>query len=1107
MKKPGTASDPLWFKDAVIYELHVRAFFDSNGDGVGDLPGLTQKVDYLQDLGVTCVWLLPFFPSPLRDDGYDISDYTNVHPMYGTIDDFRVFLETAHDRGLQVMIELVMNHTSDQHPWFQAARNAPPGSPERDFYVWSETDQVYRDARIIFTDTEKSNWTWDPVAQAYYWHRFFSHQPDLNFDNPRVVEEMLKIMRFWLDLGVDALRLDAIPYLVERDGTNCENLPETHVLIKALRREIDEQYSSRMILAEANQWPADVRPYFGDGDECHMAFHFPLMPRIYMALRQEDRLPITDIMSQTPAIPETCQWGLFLRNHDELTLEMVTNDERDYMYLAYSADTRMRINLGIRRRLAPLVDNNRRRIELLNSLLFSFPGTPILYYGDEIGMGDNIYLGDRNGVRTPMQWNSDRNAGFSRANPARLYSPVIMDPVWGYEAINVEAQQSDPSSLLSWMRNMIALRKLFRVFGRGTLQFLNPSNRKVLAYLRRNGDEQILCVANLSRFAQPVDLDLAELEGMTPVEMLGYVQFPRIEKQAYRLTLGPYGFLWLELHGKSEPADVASEEDLLSLFADTWETVLEGQGRSQLEAVLLSKYLGKQPWFEGTVLSTRVVDWGELAPSTSIVALIEVRYHSGEPEFYLIPLGMTYEPESDRIRQESPNAVLSSVVSRGKGGVMHDGALDDAACAALFALIETGGRLATRHGELSGGPGAMLASLRGSPDAPMAAVRRSAEQRAIVYDEKFFLRLFPRLEPLPHPECEIGKYLTETAHFGGVPPYAGCIDYDRTGNGASTFAVLQGLVAHEGDGWTLTVEELDRYYENSAGLPLPEELKSTDSDAGIVDLITLSGWQPCKLAEDHLGIALDAAARIGKSIGELHLALGAPTDAPAFSPETLTATDLQKRFARFRQDSTVVFDVLRANVAQLPDEVLDQAGMVLAQRKQILGSFQLADDDSPYGQRIRIHGDLHLGQVLRVRTQYVVVNFREREKHSPLRDVACMLRSLARAAYSSLISYTARRPEDFEKLEPWARLWERSASAEFLRAYRGTVKDAPFLPAGESGFRTLLRAYWLDSVLHELSQELHDRPAWARIPLMGILSLPIEAGGLEWNSTPFRSRL
>jgi maltose alpha-D-glucosyltransferase/alpha-amylase len=541
------ASDPLWYKDAVIYETHVKAFYDRNDDGIGDVRGLVEKLDYLQDLGVNCLWLLPFFPSPLRDDGYDIADYANVHPDYGTIEDVRELVEAAHRRGIRILIELVVNHTSDQHPWFQRARRAPPGSFERSFYVWSDTDEKYKDARIIFTDTEKSNWTWDPEAKAYFWHRFFSHQPDLNFENPTVRQELRNVLRFWAELGVDGFRLDAVPYLVEQDGTNCENLPGTHVVIKELRAFVEENFPGRMLLAEANQWPADVRPYFGDGDECHMAFHFPVMPRIFMALRLEDVEPIIEIMRQTPEIPETCQWALFLRNHDELTLEMVTTDERDYMYLAYSADPRMRINVGIRRRLAPLLDNSRRRIELLNSLLFSFPGTPIVYYGDEIGMGDNIYLHDRNGVRTPMQWSADRNAGFSRADPGRLYTPPISDPVYGYGGCNVEAQLRDPSSLLHWMRNMISLRKLFKAFGRGTMQFLEVPNRKVLAYVREYEEDVILCVANVSRFAQPAELDLSRFEGYVPVEMLGYTEFPRVQGRPYFLTLAPYGFYWFEL--------------------------------------------------------------------------------------------------------------------------------------------------------------------------------------------------------------------------------------------------------------------------------------------------------------------------------------------------------------------------------------------------------------------------------------------------------------------------------------------------------------------------------------------------------------------------------
>jgi maltose alpha-D-glucosyltransferase/alpha-amylase len=538
--------DPLWYKDAVIYQLHVKSFCDGNGDGIGDFAGLIQRLDYIEALGVTCLWLLPFFASPLRDDGYDIADYRRVHPDYGTVEDFRTFLDLAHAKGMRVIIELALNHTSDQHPWFERARRAPPGSPEREYYVWSDTDQRYAGVRIIFVDTEPSNWTWDEEANAYYWHRFFHHQPDLNYDNPAVLQEILAVLDYWLDMGVDGFRLDAVPYLVERDGTSCENLPETHAVIKAIRRHIDGRLAGRMLLAEANQWPADVRAYFADGDECHMAYHFPLMPRLFMAIHQEDRFPITDILARTPAIPDPCQWALFLRNHDELTLEMVTEEERDYMYLAYTAEPEARLNLGIRRRLAPLLANDRRRIELLTSLLLSFPGTPIVYYGDEIGMGDNFALDDRHGVRTPMQWTAGPNAGFSAAPAARLFAPVIDDPVYSFQAVNVAAQEADPASLLHWMRNIVALRKLFSVFGRGTFELLEPENRRVVAYLRQYQDDVILCVANLSRLPQPVLLDLSAFEGVIPVEMLGYTPFPAIGAAPYSLTLGAYGYYWFE---------------------------------------------------------------------------------------------------------------------------------------------------------------------------------------------------------------------------------------------------------------------------------------------------------------------------------------------------------------------------------------------------------------------------------------------------------------------------------------------------------------------------------------------------------------------------------
>ncbi len=1104
MKRAGSVSEPLWYKDAIIYELHVRAFADSNNDGIGDFQGLMGKLDYLQDLGVTCLWLLPFFPSPLRDDGYDIANYLDVHPSYGTLDDFKAFLNAAHDRGLQVMIELVVNHTSDQHPWFQAARNAPPGSPERDFYVWNDTDQKYTDARIIFTDTEKSNWTWDSVAQAYFWHRFFSHQPDLNYDNPRVIEEVIKIMRFWLDMGVDGLRTDAIPYLVEREGTNCENLPETHAIMKRIRKEIDEAYTGRVILAEANQWPTDVRPYFGDGDECHMAFHFPLMPRIYMALRQEDRLPITDIMAQTPDIPDNCQWGLFLRNHDELTLEMVSDDERDYMYLAYSADPRMRINIGIRRRLAPLLDNNRRRIELLNSLLFSFPGTPILYYGDEIGMGDNIYLGDRNGVRTPMQWSGDRNAGFSRANPAKLFSPVVMDPVWGYEAVNVEAQQSDQSSLLNWMRNMIALRKLFRVFGRGTLRFLEPGNRKILAYVRQHEGEQVLCVANLSRFAQPVQLDLTGFEGMIPVEMLGYVEFPPIGKQGYPLTLGPYGFLWLELQPAPERSVQVEQVDTNGLYvnsAEDWEAVLDGNGKDRLQAELLPQYFPRQRWFGGKsrqISGTRILDWGRIEGSPSALALVRVEYAQAEPDMYMVPLSLAFGKQADSIREASPLAVLTSVASSNGKGILYDAIFDDQTCSALLNILGNGRELRTHNGVIRGLPSSIFPRLRGTDSAALPPRRGSAEQSnsSILFGDRLILKVFRRQQFGPNPDTEIGRYLTEFTHFHSIAPFGGSIEYEAEAGAPATVAMLQGLVENTGDGWQWTLEELERFYENGASERPPSE----SSFVATLDFNELMARGAAPLALDRAGIYLDAATVLGRRTAELHLALGTPTDIEAFSPQPMTGAD----FARLREElidhAAKAFETLRENLSRLPDDVVEMAGLVMARRRLILDRVRQLTAGEIHALRTRIHGDYHLGQVLRTKSDFVILDFEgeparslaeRRTKQSPLKDVAGMLRSFSYAAYAALMRYTSRRPEDFHQLEPWARLWEQATWAEFLRAYRDTVGASSILPGDPGSFQRLLEAYVLDKALYELVYELNNRPSWVRIPLTGILSLPL----------------
>ena len=1245
MKKAGSANDPLWYKDAVIYELHVRAFQDSNGDGIGDFGGLLSRLDYLQDLGVTCLWLLPFFPSPLRDDGYDIANYVDVNPSYGTLNDFKQFLDAAHQRNMQVMIELVINHTSDQHPWFQAAIRSPKGSPEREMYVWSDTDKLYEGVRIIFTDTEKSNWTWDETAQQFYWHRFFSHQPDLNFDNPRVMEEVLTAMRFWLDMGVDALRLDAIPYLIERDGTSCENVPETHVKIKQIRAVIDAEYGNRLILAEANMWPADVRPYLGDGDECHMAFHFPLMPRIYMALRQEDRLPITDIMAQTPAIPDICQWGLFLRNHDELTLEMVTNDERDYMYLAYSADPRMRINVGIRRRLAPLLDNNRRRIELLNSLLFSFPGTPILYYGDEIGMGDNIYLGDRNGVRTPMQWTSDRNAGFSKAVPARLYAPVIMDPIWGYEAINVEAQLTDQSSLLHWTRNMIALRKLFKVFGRGTQEFLAPDNRKVLAYLRHYdpdspsaaetssasaadspSTETVLCVANLSRFAQPVSLDLSRFAGMVPVEMLGYVAFPPIDETPYALSLSPYSFLWLELQAAPEvpePPAVETEDAILDLTTGSWHDLLAAPGLSLLQD-LLPAYLVRQRWFGAksrTISSVRVLDWVELPHATSdkkevvistgasqshrdaqwrdpriaheapqpldaAIVFIEITYANPEdaPDTYQLPLALTTGSEAEAIRANAPASILASLSTADGPAILHDATAREDVRQALLTLIEKETQLAaTTHAspaakdrsvilsearsaqskdpeELDPGttaanlsttrqiaseksqaddaalPGGSMGlqphetipldqgasapgpSLQGHKSTafdaargtgPLPARTGAAEQSntSILYNGKLILKLFRRLQPGENPDTEIGRFLTEVAHFPRIAPFLGDIRGSRNGDQTSareptTLAMLQGLIENEGDGWQYTLDELARYYEAVVTCPLPNSIGTAPS------FLDKPGTAQIPAdAREHAGLYLDAAALLGRRTAEMHLALATSTTGlspeviSAFEPEPFTADALAADTARIHTQIARSLDALKRGFTNLPDELTTDSAALLSRRIDLFSRAHAITEVPPKdaGQRIRIHGDYHLGQVLRARGDYVILDFEgepartlaeRRAKQSPLRDVAGMLRSFSYAAYSALEHFAQRHPGTAKSLEPWAQLWQNAVSTEFLNAWRTTMASNPHLTPQPPQAHRMLNAYLLEKALYELLYELNNRPTWVRIPLAGILALP-----------------
>jgi len=1076
VKGPGT--DPLWYKDAIIYETHVKAFFDSNRDGIGDFPGLMEKLDYLQDLGVTCLWLLPFFPSPLRDDGYDIADYENVHPSYGTLDDFRRFLTAAHDRNLYVIIELVVNHTSDRHAWFQRAREAPPNSPERDFYVWSDTDKKYSDARIIFTDTEKSNWTWDPVANAYYWHRFFSHQPDLNFDNPAVLERVISAMKFWLDMGVDGLRLDAIPYLVEREGTNCENLPETHALIKAIRREVDS-YDNRMMLAEANQWPTDVRPYFGNGDECHMAFHFPVMPRIFMALRMEDRHPITDIMMQTPEIPSNCQWGLFLRNHDELTLEMVTADERDYMYLAYSADPKMKINVGIRRRLAPLMENDRRRIELLNSLLFSFPGTPIIYYGDDIGMGDNIYLGDRNGVRTPMQWSPDRNAGFSKTDPARLYSPLIMDPVYGYEAVNVEAQVNDPSSLLHWMRNMIALRKLFKVFGRGTIEFLHPKNRKVLAYLRRYENDQILCVANLSRFAQPVELDLSAFAGMKPIEMFGYSEFPILGTASYQLSLNPYGFYWFELQRSAEPIEVRSTpqpEEVTELSVAGWRDLFESEAGEILETQILPLFLVRQPWFHGKgrqIDSVRIRDWAEFRGYTAsfAIAMLRVRYSDGDSETYSLPLVITQDKMLDN--------VLCRVRLPQGTGVLADALMDNQACETVLNVIESGKEFRSRRGVIRARPAEAFDELRAASGSQSRIERRETEQgnTTVFFGGRLMLRHYRKLETGINPDIEVRRFLTQEAGFKRVPPLAGAIEYEPSENEFETLALLQAAIETESDGWTWTLDELARYYEYCATFAQERAAPS--------------------IPEEALGMSLNAVNTLARYTAELHLALASSDRNPAFAPEPLQPEDLKQLSHSCQRNMDAAFSLLEQTMDAQSEDVKLEAEKLINRRDDVLKRLHAFDGSESRAFKTRVHGNYHLGQVLRAKNDYVGIDFEgdtalpfseRRAKTSPLKDVAGMLRSFSYAAEVALVRHTNRRPDEFRKIFRFARVWERQTSSLFLKTYREAITDPRLLPAGED-LAILLEIFILERALHELQYEMNHRPLCVHIPLRGLLRI------------------
>ncbi|MDH4231639.1 MAG: maltose alpha-D-glucosyltransferase [Nitrospirota bacterium] len=1093
--------DPLWYKDAVIYQLHIKTFFDSNDDGLGDFQGLIRKLGYLEDLGVTAIWLLPFYPSPLKDDGYDIADYFSINPDYGRLKDFRAFLRAAHDRGLRVITELVLNHTSDQHPWFQRARRAKPGSPWRDFYVWSDTPEKYRDARIIFVDFESSNWAWDPVANAYYWHRFYSHQPDLNFENPHVQKAVFQAIDFWFEMGVDGLRLDAVPYLYEKEGTNCENLPETHLFLKKLRAHIDRKFRDKMLLAEANQWPEDAVAYFGGGDECHMAFHFPVMPRIFMGLQMEDRFPVVDILDQTPRIAESCQWAMFLRNHDELTLEMVTDEERDYMYKVYARDPKARINLGIRRRLASLTGNNRRKIELLNLILFSLPGTPIIYYGDEIGMGDNYYLGDRNGVRTPMQWSSDKNAGFSRANPQKLYLPIIIDPEYHYEAVNVENQDSNPSSLLWWMKRVIAMRKQLRAFGRGGIEFVASDNAKVLAFTRQYEEETVLVVINLSRFPQVVELDLSKYQGATPEEVFGQNIFPVIRDAPYVLTLGFYDYFWFLLRKEEEPF---GGRDFLRLVPQlrvnkSWENVLRGKMKEKLEDDVLPSYIKGCRWFGGkarkiqdvTITEDIPLDKGE---SSGRLIFVKVRYLEGEADSYLLPVAFSSGEEADRIISQHPNVIIAALRIGESEGILHDGVYSEEFRKRLLLMISRRGTAKGLKGQLHAYPGRLLKRFKEKALLFDKTQVLQAEQTntSILYGNELFLKLYRHIEEGLNPDPEIVRFLSEEKGFSNIPPFAGVMEYLRQGAASVIIGHLQGFVPNQGDAWNFTLDAIGQYFERvlSGGAGVKDIPPCPPSLAGI----TFQDIPPL-LQELIGGYYLEMISTLGKRTGELHLALSRPTEDPNFAPEPYTMLYQRSVYQSMRNLTMRVVQLLRGVVKKMPEELRAEASEILAAEQDILKSFQKILEGKISAVKIRYHGDYHLGQVLFTGNDFVIIDFEgepartlseRRLKRSPIRDVAGMIRSFHYAAYNSLLKQTSVRAEDISLLERWSDIWYCYVSGIFLSSYMQTVQNAPFIPLEQKETEILLESFLLEKAVYELGYELNNRPDWVIIPIRGI---------------------
>ena len=1088
-------NDPLWFKDAIIYELSVRAFYDSNGDGIGDFQGLIQKLDYLEDLGINTIWLLPFYPSPLKDDGFDVTEYCDIHPDYGTLADFKSFLKEAHRRGIRVITELILNHTSDQHPWFQKSRKARAGSRFKDYFVWSTSPDKYKEARVLLAANEGSNWAWDNEAKAYYWHRFYRHQPELNFENPEVQLEMIKVADFWMKMGVDGFRLSSIAFLFEQEGTGCENLPQTHAFLRKLRAHIDREYKDRILIAEANLWPEDAASYFGEGQECHMNFNYPLTPRLFLALRTEDSYPVIDIMEQTPNVAEGCQWALFLRNHDEIGLEMVTEEEKDYLFKAYATDPHTKRNLGINRRLAPLLNNDRRKMELLHTLLFSLPGTPVLYYGDEIGMGDNIYLGDRYGVRTPMQWNMNLNAGFSEANPQKLYLPVITDPVYRFESVNVATQDENPSSLIWWVKNAVAMRKRLRVFGRGDMKFIDSSNAKVISFVRTYENERVVVVANLSQFSQATTLDLSAFKDCDITEVFSQNRFKSVEDADYSITLGPYGYFWFQVD-KSEAKDSATGTSELHLLKTgvSWEKMFNNYNEVRVfERKLLQPFMKKCRWFGGKAKNISKLSVHKVIPlkvegNMHFLTIVEVHYVQRLPELYFLPMTfVTTDTIFDRI-EYTPQSVVCRADIQGQVGFVIDSSYDRTFRDYLFASMAREVRVKDGDGTLEFHAG-VYAKL--DPEKIDSKILKAEQSNtSIIYNDQYFFKFYRKIEKEINPDLEIVRFLSEATNFRNSPRYAGSIEYAEADGSTFVLGLLQEKVDNQGDAWVMTTDSIGRFYERVMAGAKKEKLPKLINKPSIVF------EEAPELIQEFIGRGFyERVVRLGQRTAEMHLALASDKSNPAFAPESFTANYQRSVYSSLRKLVRDRFKLLEQSLPKLNQDTRELAKKVLDLENDILECFSEVYQLRINGIKTRIHGDYHLGQVLFTGKDFIIIDFEgepgfsfseRRLKKSPYKDVAGMMRSFHYAAYGKILLNENYRERDLEFLEQWAEQWQHYVSRFYLGAYMERMGMGSKLPYEDD---VLIRTYLIEKAIYELGYELNGRPDWVNIPLKGIYYL------------------